>query len=166
MNNDIKSLIDSLKNKRNQTDIRSFLVLLKDELNAIGIELHISTMCEDNCSGPSVEYIGSIDLDMSKYDAKKNAIIEDYKNNVNLLNKEIEKVTKERNELKDEFMKLKETKILPDKPIEIAAYIIDKYTTENKQEKNNLRQIAEHLLVYCGDITKERNERFGIKTCQ
>lgn len=166
MNNDIKSLIDSLKNKRNQIDIRSFLRFLEDELNTLGIELCISTMCEDNSSGPPAEYIGSIDLDMSKYDAKKNKIIEDCKNSVNLLNKEIEKLTKERDELKDEFVKLKDTKILPDKPIKIAAYIIDKHATENKQEINDLRQIAEHLLVYCGDITRERNERFGVKTCQ
>lgn len=72
---------------------------------------------------------------------------------------------------------------LPEEPIKVADMLIN---AEGKYEHNplakalykedkgtyrifdisELRQIAEHLLVYCGDITRERNERLGDKTCQ
>lgn len=173
---DINSLIDEIAKEKDELDMPVFLNFLRDELDRKGIKLTInraSDLIRVPFSGSSI--VG-VELDLSKHDKEKYTEIEKYKKAFESAKCERDKAVCEyQNEidrLKSRISELEETQEeLPFEPICVAEYLMDR-TIEVKNtfpalqggetshvpvhDVSELRQIAEHLLVYCKYRSEEK----------
>lgn len=167
---------ESILEEKNKLDQNAFLKFLKEELNRKGIKLTIKRkglpFPTDNIV---ISNIVGVELDLSDYDKKKDAEIEKYKKAFESAKCESDTAVSEyQNEIDrlkstvQELEKLQEE--LPFEPIHVVEYLIDR-TIEVKNtfpalqggktshvsvhDVSELRQIAEHLLVYCKHHSEE-----------
>lgn len=172
---DINSLIDEMTNdilnQKRTLDMPIFLNFLKEELENTGITLTIKRQQHPTVAGNYIvaSDIAGIQLDLSEHDREKDTEIEKYKKAFEYAKCERDKTVCEcQNEidrLKSRISELEEAQEeLPFEPICIAEYLMDR-TIEVKNtfpalqggetsrvsahDISELRQIAEHLLVYC-----------------
>lgn len=166
---DINSLIDEIAKEKDKLDMLVFLNFLRDELDRKGIKLTINRS-DDLCLVPlGASNIIGVELDLSEHDKEKDTEIGKYKKTFESSKCERDKMAREYqnkiDRLKSRIRELEELQEeLPFEPICIAEYLMDR-TIEVKNtfpalqggetshvpvhDISELRQIAEHLLVYC-----------------
>lgn len=161
----INQIDEDIMKQKSELDMRVFLWHLKEELERKGIELTV-----ERCTVPIMgsDVVG-VKLDLFEHDKKKDAEIEKYKKTIECANCEKDKAAceyqNEIDQLKSRVVELEQSQEdLPIEPIEIVKYLIDR-TIEVKNtfpalqggetshvplhDVSELRQIAEHILVYC-----------------
>lgn len=166
---DINSLIDEIAKEKDKLDMPVFLNFLRDELDRKGIKLTIIQTNDLHLVPLNVSNIIGVELDPTEHDKEKDAEIKKYKKAFESDKRERDKAVCEcQNEidrLKSRIRELEEAQEeFPFEPICVAEYLMDR-TIEVKNifpalqggeashvpvhDVSELRQIAEHLLVYC-----------------
>lgn len=166
---DINNFISEITKEKDRLDMPVFLNFLRDELDRKGIKLTINRSSDLHLVPLNMSNIIGVELDLSGRNKEKDAEIEKYKKAFESAKRERDKaVCKYRNEidwLKSRVRELEESQEgLPFEPIQVAEYLMDR-TIEVKNtfpvlqggetshvpahDVSELRQIAEHLLVYC-----------------
>lgn len=166
---DINNFIDENAKEKDKLDMPVFLNFLRDELDRKGIKLTINRTNDFHLVPLNVSNIIGVELDLTEHDKEKNAEIDKYRKAFESAKCERDKAVCDcRNEidrLKSRIIELEEAQEeLPFEPICVAEYLMDR-TIEVKNtfpalqggetshvpvhDVSELRQIAEHLLVYC-----------------
>ncbi len=171
INGFINEMTNDILSQKRALDMPIFLKFLKEELENTGITLTIKRYQTPIVNGNHIvtSDIVGIQLDLTEHDKKKDAEIEKYKKAFESAKCEIDKAVceyqTEIDRLKSRINELEESQEeLPFEPICVAEYLMDR-TIEVKNtfpalqggetshvpvhDVSELRQIAEHLLVYC-----------------
>lgn len=168
----INQIDEDIMKGKSELDMRAFLWHLKEELERKGIELTV-----ERCTVPIMgsDVVG-VKLNLFEHDQKKDAENEKYKKTIECANCEKDKAVceyqNEIDQLKSRVAELEESQeeILFD-PIDVVQYLINrtikvKNTFPELQggetshvpvyDVSELRQIAEHILVYCKYHSEEK----------
>ncbi len=171
INNFIDEMTNDILNQKRALDIPIFLHFLKEELENSKITLTVKRYQNPFVNGNHIinSDIAGIKLDLSDHDKEKDTEIEKYKKSFESAKCERDKAVCEyQNEidrLKSRVAELEESQEdLPFEPIDVAQYLINR-TIEVKNtfpklqggetsrvpvhDVSELRQVGEHLLIYC-----------------